>query len=610
MDRAVVVGNCQAKVLELMLATNDAFAGRFEFVSFPPVHEIPIESVPDLHRAVADAAVVVLQRIDDGYRDGIGLGTETLARIAERATVVRWPSVFWDGYVPDLFYLRDASGAPVSEPPLDYHDRVILSAYGEGLSAEATCRLLADPAQPSEAPERAERATVELELRERDCDVRVASFIRERFREELLVFTMNHPTNRLLEELGQQVLELLGIPGRVDARRMPGEVLGVTFFPLHANHARALGLTFAAGCEAGRIPFRLRDVEYEAQDAVAKYFDYYAGHDELVRLNLDPSPDAPPRPAPAALAERPSSRRRGLRLRRILRGSRRRPPTRAFLHVPKCAGSSITTALEAAFPPGARAPQCFDDATFGLDADYDALQPAMRAAVAVGEEELAALADYQLVCGHFTLTSLLGVTTAEHIATVLREPRARLLSLYAYWATEEFPHVEPYAPQKHAERPLGEFLAEPEIASAVDNQVCRLVLHGDARIPAAGFIADDDVASLAADAITALEQIGFVGIHELPDELWRGLSRAFGVTLQPVRSNVTADVPRAPRCPPYERSIDARAFGQLARRTQVDARIYRHFARRAPAVADAPGDFEDAAFARQLIAFGSLLARR
>lgn len=63
--------------------------------------------VPELQRAVADAALVIPQRVDEG-RDSIGLGTETLARIAGTAHVLRRPSVYWAGYVPDLFYLRDA----------------------------------------------------------------------------------------------------------------------------------------------------------------------------------------------------------------------------------------------------------------------------------------------------------------------------------------------------------------------------------------------------------------------------------------------------------------------------------------------------------------------
>jgi hypothetical protein len=286
-DRIVVVGNCQAKALEMMLATNEEFTKRFEFVSFPAVHEIPAEMIPELHRAVADADVVIPQRIDDGYRDGIGLGTETLAKIAGAATVVRWPSVYWAGYFPDLFYLRDASGQPVVDGPFDYHDRAILQAYVSGLDIVATCRLLEDPEQSSDAPAWAANATAELDIRGQDCDVQVTEFIDANFRNELLFFTMNHPANLVLSFVAQEITNLLGVPGRVDRRRMPDEVLGWTFYPLHPNHVRALGLEFGRELEMGKVPFKIRGVLNESNEAIQAFFTYYAEHPRLVALNLE-----------------------------------------------------------------------------------------------------------------------------------------------------------------------------------------------------------------------------------------------------------------------------------------------------------------------------------
>ncbi len=286
MERIVVVGNCQAIALELMLSTNVALKERFEFVRFPAAHEIPDEMVPEVHEAVAGAAVLVAQRIDEGYRDGIGLGTETLASIAAHATVVRWPSVYWPGYVPDLFYLRDAAGGPVVDGPFDYHDRVVLESYGSGNDVATTCRLLEDPGRPSDAPARAAAATAELDLRGKDCDVQVTSFIASRFREELLFFTMNHPSNRTIAYISEQITQLLGIPGGVDERQLPSEMLGSTVYPLHANHVRALGLRFGASMAAGRIPFKVRGVEHSATEAVQAFFTYYDEHPALVELNL------------------------------------------------------------------------------------------------------------------------------------------------------------------------------------------------------------------------------------------------------------------------------------------------------------------------------------
>jgi hypothetical protein len=287
MERVVVIGNCQAPALEMVLSTSDRFTERFEFVSFPPVHEIPDTMVPELHRAVASADLVIPQRVDDAYRDGIGLGTETLARIAGTATVVRWPSVYWAGYFPDLFYLRDAAGRPVVDGPFDYHDRLILQAYGSGVDVAGVCGLLEDPERPSDAQAWAANATAELDVRGQNCDVHVASFIASRFREELLFFTMNHPVNRLLGFIAQQITELIGIPGGIDHLRIPDEVLGSTFYPLHANHVRALELGFGAECGAGSAPFRIRGVTYDPQQAVQGFFDYYSVHPQLVEINLD-----------------------------------------------------------------------------------------------------------------------------------------------------------------------------------------------------------------------------------------------------------------------------------------------------------------------------------
>ena len=282
------MGNCQAKALEMMLSTNDEFARRFEFVSFPAVHEIPAEMVPEVHRAVAEAAVAILQRIDDGYRNGIGLGTETLAGIADNATVIRWPSVYWAGYFPDLFYMRNAAGQPVVDGPFDYHDMSILRAYGSGLDVGGACLLLKDPQVPSDARTWASQATAELDVRDQACDVQVTGFIDENFRRELLFFTMNHPANRLLAFVGQQITELLGVAGRVDQGQMPDEVLGWTFYPLHPNHVKALDLAFGDALSVGRVPFRIRGEIYETPDAVRAFFDYYEANPGLVALNLDP----------------------------------------------------------------------------------------------------------------------------------------------------------------------------------------------------------------------------------------------------------------------------------------------------------------------------------
>lgn len=285
-DPVVIVGNCQAAALAIALRTSERFARLFDVLEFPAVHEIPPQMVPDLHDAVARSSVAILQRVEENYRDGIGLGTETLAAIASSATVIRWPSVFWGGYFPDLFYLRDDAGRPVVDGPFDYHDREILAAYVDGLTVEQTCTMIADTQRPSDAIAWADAATAELDHRGRGCDVNVTGFIAENFRDQLLFFTMNHPANVMLRFIGQEILRSLGLRGFVDISKMPDEVLGATFYPLHPNHVRALDLSFGSTWQVGHTPFKIRGVAYETPAAVRAFFDYYESHPELIAVNV------------------------------------------------------------------------------------------------------------------------------------------------------------------------------------------------------------------------------------------------------------------------------------------------------------------------------------
>jgi hypothetical protein len=55
------------------------------------------------------------------------------------------------------------------------------------------------------------------------------------------------------------------------------------------------------------------------------------------------------------------------------------------------------------------------------------------------------------------------------------------------------------------------------VALAIDNQICRMLLYGDPRIPHEGFIASDDIDAVASDALAQLDTLGSVGVLELGD---------------------------------------------------------------------------------------------
>lgn len=268
---------------------------------------------------------------------------------------------------------------------------------------------------------------------------------------------------------------------------------------------------------------------------------------------------------------------------------------------------SVHAALEAAFGTSAIGPRRLDTSVFGDFSDFDELRPDVRALVAANAQELHELRDYRVVSGHFSLPSLLTLAPPAAIATVVREPRARLLSLYCYWRVTSQEHWHPYDAHTYARRPLNAFLAEPALAAAVDNQMCRLVLAGDPRIPRRGFIAAGDVEPLAHAVVDRLDGLGFVGLHELPDALWAELSRFFGVRLARATVNVTGQAPGAAPQPSDEGLVTDDAFELLERRCAVDRIVYRHLAAHACGDRKPVDRLADVAFARQLARLGDAI---
>jgi hypothetical protein len=281
---------------------------------------------------------------------------------------------------------------------------------------------------------------------------------------------------------------------------------------------------------------------------------------------------------------------------------------RCFLHVPKSGGTSVYEALRAALPDVSLSVKTNDTSTFcyGFTA-FEELTREARETLLVEEWELDALSRSDVVFGHFSLPTLLRFAPRESIATVLREPRTRLLSFYAWQRLTPglFDMWQPYRPEVEALRPLDDYLSEPQIAPEVDNVVCRMLLYGDPQIPALDFIAPDDVESLASDAIAQLDQLGFVGVLERAQATWEGLSRFFDAPIEPARERVTASAGVAPDALPLLEPISDRTLDLLEARSAADALVYTHALMAHGSEAEAR-QICNSAFAAQLVRLGDI----
>ena len=263
---ALIVGNCQAESLRIMLDGNG-----LRTVRMPAVHEIVADDLPHLDRWLARAAQVVSQPIRDDYH-GLPLGLAQLRDgLGRDARTLRVPVIRFAGLYP-----AHAIGRPPSEPGLDppivaYHDLRVL-AEAAGLTAEPridTTAVRAIAALSLEQLRRRETAHGTVLISDLFA---TPSFVQMR--------TLNHPGNQIFGTLAARVRAALDLPEHVVD---PGRPL------LDAVHApREAAVIEAWDLDAPERPHWLVGGEIVEAGAVREaHLAWYAAHPDAVQAGLE-----------------------------------------------------------------------------------------------------------------------------------------------------------------------------------------------------------------------------------------------------------------------------------------------------------------------------------
>ncbi|OYV50071.1 MAG: hypothetical protein B7Z78_12195 [Rhodospirillales bacterium 20-60-12] len=213
-------------------------------------------------------------------------------------------------------------------------------------------------------------------------------------------------------------------------------------------------------------------------------------------------------------------------------------PPLSFLHLEKTAGISLTAFLSAQFHPSQ------------LDRDdWRTLPPHLVQRFGPHLDNHAGKSP--LVWGHYDLPSLRRLDPERFVLTMLREPKARLVSLYHFWRSVDPRLISDdqgnFTVALAHKADLAGFLRtdDPFVRDYIDNFYVRRLtgyyVTGNDSDP----LADDPQTSLN-HAIAALDDIEFVGITEYMDESLVRLASCLGI----------APPERAPRANVMERNAD------------------------------------------------------
>ncbi len=240
------------------LKNNENFSELYS-ARIPPkqVYQMGDTDIDDLHAALADVDVLLIQPVTDDYRSPVqvdrpagALSARTLIdKIKPGGQVIMTPVMFFNAYHPAYF-------RPGLRKPTDNHDVNLLGLYGRAAAAgplsdadrgalvDAYIAKVEDPFiySADELMMKVDQALESLRNKEQQARAQsyarqvnflaVSEFVSRNYDKKLLFRTCNHPTHAMYEYLVPQVAELLG--------------LDAATFPDLAPHAEDTGIYYRA----------------------------------------------------------------------------------------------------------------------------------------------------------------------------------------------------------------------------------------------------------------------------------------------------------------------------------------------------------------------------
>ena len=269
----------------MLLAASPAFDAAFRTRPIAAVHTVTEQTVEELRRAVADAALIVMHPVRDGYH-GFPVGSEEiLACAAADCRRITIPALYYDGLYPFHVYVRGADGRTRSAPLSIYHDLRFLYCAWRGLGlrdAQAWCGEFEPP--PEGLRQVAAGARERLRAYEAELDVCVTEDLTGPELHGASFLTVDHPTNLGLDRVAAGVHAELAIPYR---RTLPAqELIGEFQAPLERAVIDALDLGVTP-----RPDWLLRGATVTQDELLAKHLAWYDEHRELVAAGVEQNGD-------------------------------------------------------------------------------------------------------------------------------------------------------------------------------------------------------------------------------------------------------------------------------------------------------------------------------
>lgn len=276
-----IQANCQSHAIRNIFQKVDRLSDKYEIIDVKPVHLWKDEDKEEIIEKISECDIFLHQPIDK-RTFGFYASENLLQMLKPEAKSVSFPNLYFTGYHPQAFYLKDDDGRKVSEP-FDYHDRNIVEFFKHGLSTEEILEKIEDESfySEEEIKENIEQSLKALREREQYTDIKVSNYIEENMIGNKLFHIFNHPTNEMLFYLFNKVLELLDedLLQMNEKQAFKAELLGATRYPIYKSLQSYFQINKAP------LTLTIGQQTFTLKQMIKKYLDTYLEKEKVQNMD-------------------------------------------------------------------------------------------------------------------------------------------------------------------------------------------------------------------------------------------------------------------------------------------------------------------------------------
>ena len=229
--KVVIIGNCQSKPLGAILSRLFDIDVTAEIL----VHRASDSEKPRYLPLIEAADHIISQQVNDTYPCQFVRTSEIRKSAQNRLLTI--PNLYYEGYTPDLRYLRLKKSKQTIHGPLgEYHSSIIFEGWSNGLDLNTIQSTYLNEAEwDIRYNNTADDSLQELRRRKQSLDIKITDYIEQKQSNSILFYTFNHPCRNILIALSRRIGKKLNLARKTIDRpkRSNQELLNAIKIPIH-----------------------------------------------------------------------------------------------------------------------------------------------------------------------------------------------------------------------------------------------------------------------------------------------------------------------------------------------------------------------------------------